>query len=172
MTAVLSPDGKLIASGLQDYNVVLLDTEEEKISATLQGHKACVRTVAFSPDGKFVAYESDDNTFRLWNIQLGRTCCTYHDHLHCVTSVSFLKDGDLIVSASMDRTIRIWSCTEGTQLSIYNACGFEKQVSVSRDGRYLRTDRSTAILYPKHLVLCGIQSTSPSPLHLDVERIT
>ena len=168
MTAVLSPDGKLIASGLQDYTVVLWDTEDEKISATLQSHKACVRTVAFSPDGKFVAYGSYNNTIRLWNIQSGRTCRIYHGHLHCVTSVSFLKDGDLIVSASIDRTIRIWSCTEGTQLSVYSACGFEKQVSVSRDGRCLRTDRGTVILYSKDLVLCGIPSTSLSPLHLDV----
>jgi WD40 repeat protein len=172
MTAVLSRGGKLIASGLQDYNVVLWDTEEEKISATLQGHKTCVRTVAFSPDGKFVAYRFDDNIIRLWNIQSGRTCGIYHGHSYCVTSVGFLKDGDLIVSASMDRIIRIWSCTEGTQLATHDTCGFEKQVSISRDGRWLQTDRGTVILSSQDLVLCGVPSTSLSPLHLDGEWVT
>jgi hypothetical protein len=111
---------------------------------------------------KFVAYGSDDNTIRLWNIQSGHTCRIYHGHLHCVTPVRFLEDGDLIVSASMDRTIRIWSCTEGTQLATYDTCGFEKQVSISRDGRWLRTDRGTVILSSQDLVLCDVPLTSLS----------
>jgi WD40 repeat protein len=172
MTAVFSPDNKLIASGSHDCNVVLWDVEGKGLSATLQGHEACVRTVAFSPNGKFVASGSDDFTIRLWNIQSGRTCREYHGHLYCVTSVSFLKDGDLIVSASMDRTIRIWSCSEGTQLAIYDTCGFEKQVSISRDGRWLQTDKGTVILSSQDPVLCGVPSTSSSPLHLDSGWVT
>jgi hypothetical protein len=72
----------------------------------------------------------------------------------------------------MDRTIGIWSCTEGTQLAIYVTCGFEKQVSTSGDDKWLQTDRGTVILLYKDLVLCGIPSTSFSPLHLDAGRIT
>jgi WD40 repeat protein len=172
MTAVFSPDDTLIASGSHDCNVVLWDVEGKKISATLQGHEGCVRTVAFSPNGKYVASGSDDNTTRLWNIQSRRTYRIYHGHSYCVTSVSFLKDGDLIVSASMDRTIRIWSRTEGTQLALYDTCGFEKRVFLSRDGRWLQTDRGTVILSSQDPVLCGIPSTSSSPLHLDAGWVT
>jgi WD40 repeat protein len=122
--------------------------------------------------GKFVAYGSDDNTIRLWSILSGNVCRIYHGRLYCVTPVRFLEYGDLIVSAWMDGTIRIWSCTEGTQLAIYYTCGFEKQVSISGAGGWPQTYRGTVIPSSQGLVLCGIPSTSLSPLHLDGGWVT
>ena len=62
------PDGKTLASGSYDKLVKLWDVANGKEIATLEGHKAAVRAVAFAPDGATLASASADQTIKLWDI--------------------------------------------------------------------------------------------------------
>src|SRR5262245_25986391 len=63
-----SPDGKQLATGGADDNVMIWDAMSGELLATLKGHEDSVLGVAFSPDGKSLASASADNTVRVWNL--------------------------------------------------------------------------------------------------------
>ena len=64
-----SPDGKLIAYGVADGGIVVIDAVDGDIVQELSGHNLPVTTVAFSPDGKLLASGSLDGTVRLWGLK-------------------------------------------------------------------------------------------------------
>jgi uncharacterized delta-60 repeat protein len=61
-----SPDGKRLATALEDKTVKLWDISTMQEILTLKGHKDGIFSVAFSPDGKTLATGSWDRTIRLW----------------------------------------------------------------------------------------------------------
>jgi WD40 repeat protein len=64
---VYSPDGKLLASGLDDGTVHLYRLEDGSKIA-LDGHRGPISRVRFSPDGRLLASISTDGTIRLWGV--------------------------------------------------------------------------------------------------------
>jgi WD40 repeat protein len=66
-----SSDGKTLASGSIDKNVILWDVaSRERLGASLSGHDGPVYSVALSPDGKTLASGSGDSSIILWNVNL------------------------------------------------------------------------------------------------------
>ncbi len=67
-----SPDGKILASGSYDNNIILWDvaTRKEQIK-TLKSHKNSVHSVCFSKTGRILASGSWDKTIKLWNVKSG-----------------------------------------------------------------------------------------------------
>ena len=61
-----SEDGKYLASGGDDCNVMLWNLGSGKQITVLKGHRDVVYTVSFSGDGTLLASGSADKTLRLW----------------------------------------------------------------------------------------------------------
>lgn len=72
-----SPDGSLIAIGLDHGNVKIWNTADGSLAQTLTGHVYSVRIVAFSPDGKWIASGASDNTARIWQVTTGMAKSAY-----------------------------------------------------------------------------------------------
>ena len=93
---IFSPDGKTLASGSQDSEIILWDipTLQSRQSLTTQ-HTGPVYSIAFSPDGKTLASGSDDGTLRLWDPHTGehKTTLRYPDY---VSVVAFSPDGRIL----------------------------------------------------------------------------
>jgi WD40 repeat protein len=63
-----SPDGKMMALGTADGEVVLLELASGQVRRRLAGHHSYVQSLAFSPDGKTLASGSADATALVWDV--------------------------------------------------------------------------------------------------------
>ncbi len=68
LSVAFSPDGRLLASGVDDRKVKLWRVEDGKLLRELKGHTSGVNSVGFSPDGRLLASGSYDHTVRLWGM--------------------------------------------------------------------------------------------------------
>lgn len=131
LDAVLSPEGRLLASGSTDQKVYLweiydvtyllhpsgdddvtTETTERKVLgsliATLEGHTDRVNGVAFTPDGNYLVSGSGDATLIRWGRD-GERLETLTGHTGSVNDVAISPDGTWIASASDDGTVKLWS---------------------------------------------------------------
>ena len=86
-SVAFSPDGKTLASDMNDKTVRLWDSTTGQKLRVLSGHKDEVASVAFSPDGKTLASGSHDKTVRLWNVATARSIRAFEGHRKPVWSV-------------------------------------------------------------------------------------
>jgi RNA polymerase sigma factor (sigma-70 family) len=66
-----SPDGRVLALGTSDGEVVLVELASGQIRRRLAGHQSYLRSLSFSPDGKALASGSADTTALVWDL-MGR----------------------------------------------------------------------------------------------------
>ena len=69
-SGAFSPDGSLLAAGSFYGKIRLLDVENRKRVATLEGHAGSVESLSFSHDGRVLASGSTDGTVLLWDMEL------------------------------------------------------------------------------------------------------
>ena len=133
-----SPDGRLLASGLQDARTELWDSITGQHQRTLTSHTGPIHAVAFSPAGRLLASANEDKTVRLWDPVTGRHERTLTGHTRGVGGVAFSPDGRLLASASGDKTVRLWDPVTGRhQRTLTGHVGPVNAVAFSPDGRLL-----------------------------------
>ena len=135
------PDGRTIAAGGGENNVVLWDVEPDESYAAvrqlLEGHQGPVYDVMFSPDGTLLASGSSDHTVRLWDIHTGAEIAILEAHTGSVFDVTFSPDGRLLASGSFDGTARLWDVSGGELLVTLDSPYPVYSVAFSPDGRLL-----------------------------------
>lgn len=111
LSIAFSPDGTLLATGI-DNQILLWRIADRRQIATLEGHSAWVRCLAFSADSKLLASGSLDNTIQLWDIETGQCLKTLRGHTSNIQSLAFTasseETGQFLASGSSDHTIRLW----------------------------------------------------------------
>ncbi|THU87774.1 hypothetical protein K435DRAFT_969752 [Dendrothele bispora CBS 962.96] len=107
----LSPDGSILATGLENGDIMTWDTKTGfQKGDPFQGHSERVTSVAFSPDGERIVSGSDDTTLRVWNARTGAPeGDPFQGHRSRITSVAFSPDGERIVFGSWDNTLWVWN---------------------------------------------------------------
>ncbi|MXV75921.1 hypothetical protein F4Z99_16810 [Candidatus Poribacteria bacterium] len=144
MTAEISNDGTLLATGGRDNKVKLYDVETEKLHHTLSGHIGPIQALAFSPDGTllvssggtnweelagddgitytFSSRESVvDKTAKVWDVATGENIATF-EHLGAVRAIAFSPDGTLLATSAGRTDIRSTKTWQDiTTLSTVNA---------------------------------------------------
>jgi RNA polymerase sigma factor (sigma-70 family) len=63
-----SPDGRVLALGTSDGEIVLVELASGQVRRRLAGHHSYVRSLCFSPDGKTLASGSADTTALVWDV--------------------------------------------------------------------------------------------------------
>jgi WD40 repeat protein len=108
-----SPDGRLLAAGSWDHNVLLWNIDSKQTQPTrLQGHQEWVTCVRFSRDGWKIATGSLDKTIRIWDMRTPNAQPVVLQHHQGVMSVSFSPDSQqehLLAGGCLDGTVWIWN---------------------------------------------------------------
>lgn len=103
----VSPDGRWVAAGGYDDEIVVYDKESLNPVATLSGHTHDLRALAFSPDSRMLATGGRDKIIRLWNVPNFSEAGIREGHQDTVRALTWTTDGQLVSSGS-DRRILVW----------------------------------------------------------------
>ncbi len=100
-TVQFSQDGRYLACGSLNGNILLFRVGSFELISTLQGHKARVTSLDFSPDGNTLVSGSYDGQVILWNLSTpsGKPVIMT-DNSGFVFTVGFSPDGKYFVSGS------------------------------------------------------------------------
>jgi WD40 repeat protein len=117
--AVISPDGKWVATAGDDGTGYILDAKTfQPVGKPLEhGSGEPIDFASFSPDSKTVVTASQDKTARLWDVPSGNPVGQKMVHAGWVEAATFSADGKYVVTASSDRTARVWDAHTGQPLS-------------------------------------------------------
>ncbi|GJJ76113.1 hypothetical protein EMPS_08472 [Entomortierella parvispora] len=115
----ISPDGKMLAAGLQEGDVHIYDTFDSCQLFTFKGHSAYVASAVFSSDNSLVVSGSDDRTVRVWHLNGGKDR-VFEGHTGGVHVVAIAPASKHVASASFDGTARIWNIESGSCVHILN----------------------------------------------------
>jgi len=147
-SVAFSPDGRFLASAIEDGTLKLWDVNTAKVQRILTIRKGVLgllhrtrtqgyNSVAFSPDGYTLASGCMDKTIKLWNLNKSHLCRTLKGHQLSVESVAFSPDGYTLASGSKDKTIRLWDVSSGKIRRIMQCNSAVLSVAFSFDGRTL-----------------------------------
>ncbi len=108
-SAVLSPDGQLLASGSYDRTVIIWDVQTGEPVQELLGHNGAIYDLDFDPTGEVLATASADQTVKLWHVASGKRLDTLGQPEGEMRCVRFDSRGESVFAAGADRQIRQWS---------------------------------------------------------------
>jgi uncharacterized caspase-like protein len=145
-----SPDGRTLASGLSDNEIILWDTaSHQPLGEPLNGHSDSVHALAFSPDGKTLASGSYDNSIILWDLTTHKAIGQpLEGHRDSVFGLAFSPDEKGLVSGSRDKTIVAWDLQTRKIIATVHT-GPVESIAFSPDGSILASgdDDGNVILW-------------------------
>lgn len=109
-----SPDGRLLAFGTRQGDVMLWDLSRREPVATLPVTSKVTR-LAFGPAGTLATGTSDGRVL-VWNIIRRRPAIPPLRHGAAVTALSVSSTGNTVISGGEDGTVIIWRAEDGTLL--------------------------------------------------------
>lgn len=141
-----SPDGQILAIGMDDGAILLRRVSDGFVLNTLEGQKGWISCLAFSPDGQTLATGSDNmygtsetNTIRLWRVSDG--ALLYEKVIYYrVFSMAMSPDGQLLALGTQT-DIQIRQVSDGTLRN--TLVGHSNRVTdlvFSSDGQALASD--------------------------------
>ena len=130
-------DGKWIATGSEDNQIRLWDTETgAKVRMMEGGHHQGVTCLCAMPAQGLVASGSHDNSVRLWDPRDGTLKRVLSGHENTVYALMMMPNRTSLSSCSADASIRIWNLIDGTD-TVLTAFDDRHPDDIRRGGRNL-----------------------------------
>jgi WD40 repeat protein len=107
-----APDGKALAVGGADGQVLLFQTDGKFVRPMVGGHGSAVSGLAFHPTGALLASSGKDRVVRLWSPANGQALKALEGHTAWAMGLTFLARGTRLASVGADQSVRLWDLTE------------------------------------------------------------
>lgn len=106
----ISPNGKLLAAGSWNSNVITLyDLEGKKAPVTWKAHDKNLSDLSFSPNSKLLASSGHDDVARIWDVATQRQLAVLKGHKGGIDPIAFSPDGNILATGGAhDFKILIW----------------------------------------------------------------
>jgi WD40 repeat protein len=126
MDLAFSPDGRFILSSSDDDRVILWNSENGAMIASVEGmwdegragefskYRLSART--FSPDSRHFVTTGSQNSAMVWDVE-GNLVLTLRGHSGAISTAQFSNDGTKIITAALDDSAIIWDATSGSVLA-------------------------------------------------------
>ena len=102
-----SHDGRLLASGGSDKQIMLRKLADRDTVQTLKGHEHTVHDIAMSKDGKLLASASQDKTVKLWKLPEGVLTESFKGP-HEFVSLAISPSGTMLAAGDIKGVITLW----------------------------------------------------------------
>ncbi len=133
----LSPDGRILALGMDDGRVSLRDSSTGQVVAELSGNHPC--SLAFAPDGQTLAIGARGGRVWLWDLKTRLVVDDLNGLREDARWTGFSPNGRFLAAAGYRGNLAIWDLT--TKGKLYFACnnrGFD-HIAFSPDSNTLAT---------------------------------
>jgi sugar lactone lactonase YvrE len=164
-----APDGKTLATGGWDNNLIVWEVATGRKLRTIQAAKgpAIVDAVAFSPDGRLLATGHHNTPVYLWDAATGKLVREIKADDQVTWCLAFSPDGGWLATGGLDGTVRLWEVATGRQLHELRGHAFwVLRLAFGPDGRTLATGGydGTSLLWTLKPKLEPLPGEGPSPL--------
>jgi WD40 repeat protein len=148
-----SADGKTLATGWSDSQILLLDKETGRQKLILKhGRESALPVIGmtFVPNSDTLISAGGDSTINLWNTVTGERSKILFGHETPLRTVAVSSDGNLLASGDSDALIGLWNVESGIRLRfLEEKARFVNSVAFSPDGKTLAsgTDKNQIIFW-------------------------
>src|SRR5205085_2569440 len=120
LSVAFAPDGKTLAAGLVNGQVLLLEPDTGKLIRQWMAHRSLINRLTFSPDGKELATLARDRVLAIWDPSNGAVVRTIQNvqTITMALSLAYSADGKMVASAdhSPQGKVRVWDPATGKEL--------------------------------------------------------
>lgn len=103
--SALSADGGMVAVGLEDGTIELIDVETQQKKSSLRGHRYRVHCLHFWTDNRTLVSSSADESLRFWDVKTGQSLGELPNAGRwCVP----ILDHNAILSCGMSGPLKLW----------------------------------------------------------------
>ncbi len=150
-----SPDGKLLATIVEEEAAQLWDLSSTQPIGPPLRHRARLSAVIFSDDSKLLVTLGDDRVALVWNTATGKQLQKF-EHRNEVNDAVFTADNRYLLTAS-DSLVRFWNLESGKiELPALHHRDWVGSISFSPDGQ-----RLVAMCYDKTAQVWDIATRAP-----------
>lgn len=153
-----SPDGRLVAAAIDDYDIDGNLTDSSIILWDVaSGHKlhtfsaqGDVTSLAFGPDGQVLAVGAENANITLLNVASGRALSTHFSDSSGVHSLAFSPNGQMLAAGGDAGIARLWNTSRGLLVKAFPGAanaGNNTSVAFSLDGRLLAVGSTTLVVW-------------------------
>ncbi len=134
---VFSPNGKILAVGVDNGGIRLYDTAQYRPLGTMYGNGEAILSLAFSPEGERLISGSE-SYLQLWDLKTRKLLATLKGTQGEIGSVAYSPDGKTVASGSSDQMIRLWSTESNKCIGVLTGHQADvTELAFSPDGKTL-----------------------------------
>jgi WD40 repeat protein len=99
----------VLAAGLSDYSIKLVDLNNFIVLHSLSAHQNSIFTVTYSPDGHYLLSGGRDANLKIWDVKEGYSLKeSIVAHMYAINNISYHPSGKYFATCSLDKSIKIW----------------------------------------------------------------